>query len=421
MGTALLLNIPRHAHVNPALALASALVARGEQVICYLTDEFQAAVERTGAGFCRYETSMRPFRPEDQAAAPAPAAPGPDMVGSFMFGVLYEMHQVLPQVLASARAQRPDYVLYDSFCVWGRALARLLDVPAIALRPSYAVNERFSPGDFSARGAARDPQVEALVSRLTGRLARTHGLPVAELERLSSHVEGLNVVFLPRWFQPHAEDFDERFVFSGPAVVERQEAPAILPPPGADPLLFVSLGTVFTQEIAFYRRCISAFAGIPWRLVIAVGEGGDLGAIGPHPASVALHGGTYQLRVLEQTRVFLTHGGLCSVMEALYWGVPLVVVPHHPEHEVTARRVVELGLGACLSRAEAEDPAALRAAVLRVAEDEGCRERVRARRRELHAADGAGRAAEAVLSFLSSSSSSSSLATPGAVRPRAPR
>ncbi|QBD81378.1 hypothetical protein EPA93_37550 [Ktedonosporobacter rubrisoli] len=50
------LTVPGYGHVNPTLALAEELIARGEQVIYYLPEEFRASVEATGAIFRPYES-----------------------------------------------------------------------------------------------------------------------------------------------------------------------------------------------------------------------------------------------------------------------------------------------------------------------------------------------------------------------------
>jgi MGT family glycosyltransferase len=402
MRSALLLTIPRHAHVTPSLALARALVARGERVTCLLTPEFREAVERGGVRFQGYATSMRPFRPpEEGPSGSAAESPRVDMVGLFRVGVLHEIQHVLPQVLESARAAAPSYVLYDAFCVWGRVLARLLDVPAVALRPTYAVNERFSAGRFSNEPAGEpDPAIRAMGDRLVSDLSGKYGVPADVLESLSSHVEELNVIFLPEWFQPERAAFDDRFFFAGPAVVERDDAPSVELPPGTEPLVFVSLGTVFNRPIAFYRSCVQAFAGRPCRAAIAVGRDVDPRAIDAGAPNVRLHGGSYRLELFRHARAFLCHGGLCSVMEALSWGVPLVIVPQHPEHFLTARRVVELGLGATLGWEAARDPAVLRQTVLRVMADPELRRRAEAAGRELRALSGAERGAESILAFL---------------------
>ena len=57
-----------------------------------------------------------------------------------------------------------------------------------------------------------------------------------------------------------------------------------------------------------------------------------------------------QLDVLEKAKLFVSHGGMNSTMEAMNAGVPLVVVPQMHEQEVTAKRVDELGLGVHLPR-----------------------------------------------------------------------
>jgi UDP:flavonoid glycosyltransferase YjiC (YdhE family) len=52
--------------------------------------------------------------------------------------------------------------------------------------------------------------------------------------------------------------------------------------------------------------------------------------------------------------VFISHAGMNSVMESLYFGVPLVAVPHIQEQDENARRVEELRLGRRLPAASPE-------------------------------------------------------------------
>jgi MGT family glycosyltransferase len=52
-----------------------------------------------------------------------------------------------------------------------------------------------------------------------------------------------------------------------------------------------------------------------------------------------------QLAVLREASAFLTHSGMNSTMEALYYGVPMLTFPQMPEQAVNADRVAVLGLG----------------------------------------------------------------------------
>jgi MGT family glycosyltransferase len=57
-----------------------------------------------------------------------------------------------------------------------------------------------------------------------------------------------------------------------------------------------------------------------------------------------------QLDILPHTAAAIVHGGMGTTMEALSFGVPLIVIPQMPEQAMTAQRVADLGLGLKLSR-----------------------------------------------------------------------
>ena len=60
-----------------------------------------------------------------------------------------------------------------------------------------------------------------------------------------------------------------------------------------------------------------------------------------------------QLEVLRRASAFVSHGGMNSVSESLYFGVPLVCVPQMGEQEIVARQVEALGAGVHLAKDEA--------------------------------------------------------------------
>src|SRR5690606_4443087 len=98
----------------------------------------------------------------------------------------------------------------------------------------------------------------------------------------------------------------------------------------------------------FFRMCFEALGDVGARVVLACGKRISDDALKSAPSSFVVARSVPQLDVLERASVFVTHGGMGSVMEALYFGVPMVVVPHNFEQGVTAKRVAELGLGVAL-------------------------------------------------------------------------
>ena len=95
---------------------------------------------------------------------------------------------------------------------------------------------------------------------------------------------------------------------------------------------------------------------------------------------------------------FVTHGGMNSVNESLFHGVPVVVVPQMSEQDIVGRRVEELGAGLYLAKEEATAQR-LRESVERLLADDGFRQQAAVVRQSFQSAGGVARAADAILAF----------------------
>ena len=115
-------------------------------------------------------------------------------------------------------------------------------------------------------------------------------------------------------------------------------------------MIYVSLGTLFNADPAFYRTCFDAFGGQGARVIMSIGTAIAEASLGPPPANVVVKPWVSQLDVLRRTSVFVSHGGMNSVSESLHHGVPLVLVPQMGEQEIVARRVEDLGAGLCITK-----------------------------------------------------------------------
>ena len=163
-------------------------------------------------------------------------------------------------------------------------------------------------------------------------------------------------------------------------------------------MLYISLGTIFTDNPAFYRTCIKAFGDGAWQVAMTIG-GLDRAAVAPIPPGVDVRPRFPQPAVLRHARAFISHAGMNSTMEALYYGVPLVTLPQMPEQAANADRVVELGLGERLA-VDTLTPDTLRQAVTRVTTDEQVRANLERMRRAIRDAGGAERGATLIEGLL---------------------
>ena len=241
----------------------------------------------------------------------------------------------------------PDVLLYDvSTFAAGRVLARKWQRPAIELFATFASNEHYS---LTQRIGALyadeiDPEHPALIDFFVkqGRLLRDHGLADVTLEEFNAAADDANLVFLPRRFQPAEETFDERFAFVGACSGDRSGDAPWKPPGDGRPLLLVSMGSFsFDHQKQSLLTWVDAFADSEWQVVVSAGPLADSDDLPAVPDNVSLHRWVPQLAVLEHADAFVSHAGMNSVMEAMYFGTPVVAVPHMPEQRLVADRLQE--------------------------------------------------------------------------------
>jgi MGT family glycosyltransferase len=389
MAVYVFLPYPASGPVNPTLAIAQGLVDRGQTVIYYLPEAWAETVRATGALFRPYESRL----------APSLSTKEPQQA--------QESRQVLPQILEQIRADAPDVIVHDPFSAWTSILVRILAVQAVFLHSSYPMNEHFNVAKLMADlpGArARVRAMREIIDKENAALAAVcgsyHVAPV-EYQQLASCAEQLNIVFIPRAFQPAGETFDERYLFVGPSLRPRSKTP-LFPferLSAERPLLYISLGSLFTNQPTFFRQCFEAFGKLPWQVVLSVGNQVQVESLGPIPENFLLAAYVPQLEILPRAGAFVTHGGVNSAMESLYYGVPMVAIPQETmDQAVTARRLVELGLSIALSKAEVTAETLCRA-VERLVNDEAIHQKVGDMQRLAHEAGGYQRAVEALMRF----------------------
>ena len=383
-------NVSAHGHVNPTLPLVRELVQRGHRVSYPISEPFRDAVTGAGAEFVEVPPWDRPKRPPGKVEFTAEVA-------AMMLGLLSaDAQKNLPNLVAHFEADRPDAVCYDMMSPVGPMLAALLDVPAIRLMPSFASNEHYSMvAEFARNFDPNHPTLAAALDRFREFVAGFGvSRPVGTL--FAPVPEDLNIVFVPREFQYAGETFDDHYAFIGPSLGGREAAGDEWQPPAPGTrLLFISLGTAMNNNPEFFSLCFEAFGGTDWQVAMSVG---DQVRLDNAPANFDVRPFFPQPAVLQHATAFVTHSGMNSTMESLYYEVPMVSAPQMPEQAANARRVEELGLGRRLSADLTA--AALREAVDAVANDPKTRTNLADMARTIGKAGGAPAGADAIEGFL---------------------
>ena len=343
--------IPAHGHTNPTLGVVRELIARGHEVWYYSYEMFREKIESAGAVFVPCDD----FNMEQKLSPKDAARVGKDL--AFSTKILVDTTLALDEkVCADMERLKPDCIVTDSMAAWGKAVALKLGIPFVISNTTFTFNRHSAKIMKQSFGEMLNmilsmPKISRDIKRLQGRGYQVKNV----LDLIGSDENAHTVVYTSPEFQPCSETFSDKFAFVGPSV--RPAAGAF--EKTREKLIYISMGTVNNDMMPLYRRCIAALADAPYQVVMSVGNlipGEEFGEVPKH-ISICAH--VDQIAVLEQADVFLSHCGMNSVSESLYFGVPLVMLPQTSEQKGVAERVKQLGAGLMLDKTDA--PAILHA------------------------------------------------------------
>ena len=335
--------IPAHGHTNPTLGLVKALTEAGHQVWYFSFEEFREKIEGAGATFIGCDGYD--FEMEDKGNA--------DRVGKdkvYATELLVSSTLALDEMTARMIDEiKPDIVVSDSVAFWGKLAAMKHGLPYVSSTTTFAFN-RYSAKYMQesvwdiARMLIAMPRINKQIKRL-----REKGYPVKSILDIVQNDNDTNtIVYTSRYFQPCSETFSDKYHFIGPSI-----RPITKPvEKTADQTVYISMGTV-NQNREFYRNCISVLASTGWQVIISMGTNTD--RFENLPEKIQVYESVDQMAVLSIADVFITHCGMNSASEGLYFGVPLVLFPQTPEQDAVARRTEELSAGVRLKSISEKD------------------------------------------------------------------
>ena len=335
--------IPAHGHTNPTLRLVKTLTEAGHQIWYFSFEEFREKIERAGATFIGCDGYD--FEMEDKDNA--------DRVGKdkvFATELLVSSTLALDEMTTRVIGEiRPDVVVSDSVAFWGKLAAMKHGLPYVSSTTTFAFN-RYSAKYMqeSAWDIARMLMAMPRINKQLKRL-REKGYPVKSLLDIVQNDNDTNtIVYTSKYFQPCSDTFSERYHFIGPSI-----RPITNPiEKTSEKTIYISMGTV-NQNRQFYRNCINVLAPTGWQVIISMGTNTD--HFDDLPENIQVHESVDQMAVLSIADAFITHCGMNSASEGLYYGVPLVLFPQTPEQNAVAKRVEELGAGVRLKSISEED------------------------------------------------------------------
>lgn len=370
---------PLTGHVNPTIAVADALRARGHEV-----------------AWVGHPRRVKPLLPEDAklialddgvsdevwrpVLARARAVRGLESFQFLWEEVLIPLARgMMPGVERAIREVRPDVVVVDHQALGGALACRKLEARwATLATTSASVIDPF----------ADLPKVREWMQEKISGLMSEAGLANSDHPDLSPE---LVIVFSTRELIGQTE-FPAHFRFVGPSLGRAENKPFSWDLLRDTKRILVSLGTV-SAEVGekFFAVVVDAFRESALQVILVAPP--DL--VANAPANFIVQERVPQLALLPKLDAVVCHAGHNTVCETLAHGLPLVVAPIRDDQPVVANQVVAAGAGVRIKYARVA-PKALHDAVMRVLDEPSFTEAAKKIRASFEAAGGARAAADAL-------------------------
>lgn len=359
MSKIIFFSLPVHGHINPSLPLIKELVKNGHYIEYYSTTEFKEKIEATGAIYVSYP---QPYKNVDFRIAKNWVVAAHEL--------LINTEHMTKALLPVIEGKKWDCIIHDSMAMWGKTIASKTKIPAVCLTTTFAFNKKMwnlypRAIIFQHLKFLRYPNKTIALFKIYRKLKSNYNLSEESIYDVFSNLEKLNLIFTSSYFQPYINSFDKTFKFIGPAISSRLDSEDFLKTlPKNKQIIYISLGTIYNDDLSFFKLCLLVFGNTDYTVVVALGHRFNSTELKLIPKNVVVRNYVPQLKILEKASLFITHAGMNSCNESLYFGVPMILIPQMDEQTMNAIRVKQLGAGIVLKKSQLSKKSLQKAAML---------------------------------------------------------
>ena len=248
---------------------------------------------------------------------------------------------LVPWLNEFLRRERPDVLAYDAQAIYGHITGKMLGLPTVSIFPYPVIEATRHLLGWRASMASIRQNGPYLWKMLSTRFAiqRTFGnatFPTTR-PRFQSRGDITLLLTIPELQRPDAYR-DGSMIYVGPSIDEKvRRVPFPFELLDERKLVYVSLGTLATSNVEFFRACLAAFGPVDAQFVMSIGQKLSLSDLGEIPPNIIVRNYVPQLDILSRAAVFVSHCGFTGFQEALWYGIPLVGIPQQIEQLMNAR------------------------------------------------------------------------------------
>lgn len=319
----LVITFPLFSHVEIANLISKYLKHRQTDVTYVVSENLEMLIKNPGCGKIVYQSYFRDFLYLKSSKK------------SFFEKKIYEFDNVLKQIYIKMVSFQPDLIIYDYESFWGKMFADSFGIPSFC----YSCTFLPPPGmiiDHGEEWGEMNAQMEKISTK--------YNMPYLEFSQTNSMTSKTNFICIPEVFQPNRHLFDTTYIFNGFIIKETYSIRSLNSNKNIIHI-YISLGTVYSN-----RNTISSILN-----TIEIGNSriylsdflGNYDNIKAKSLEVRLKRKRLfnQRKILKITDVFISHGGINSICDAISCNVPLLLIPQNEEQRSNSEKCVSLGIG----------------------------------------------------------------------------
>ena len=357
----------------PLVAASLALQQRGHQIRCFGDEPLAKALEGAGLALTAVPAGLdlpSAIQAWEVEHSENPDAPNP---------LLGWATSVLPSALELARSCKPDLLMCSDFTsLLGSLVREETGIPMCVVNATYYVG----PG---ARRSLEDDFANPALSA-----GFSHLIQLGDLVLHATDEQ----------FDPPPDEVPPNHYWTGTLIWEPiQPQPTWLDEPGEPWALMTLSSHRQAGEMDLARAAIEAMSNFPIRTLLTLADAHSEDALGIHNERVRVETFVPHSSVLDQAALCVAHAGHGIVAKALYFGVPMVLVPWDRDQPGVAARAEALGVARVVRRADLT-PKSLADAIRTVLATPSYSDRARAHGARIRANDANARVCSLIEGFL---------------------
>ncbi len=353
-------SIPLFGHVNYGLKLAKKLQQRGCEIVYYSGSTYKTFIESKGIKFHNYSKEIESLFCEENSTynndymrhiVPEKMD---HLVEWYNFcSHLYKIREIFMKC-DIFKMKNPDLIIYDSAALWGKDVSEYFKIKSVASCTPYYYPEKYQKREYSefVRLILQKKYDEARASRLVYMLEKS--LNGTVIEPLSPTAD-YRIIYSDKSFQLGSEYIDDNTFFIGPLIDDEEFDKEEIDIISKDkPNIYISFGSIYNNANIF-RKIVDECRGLDCNFILNIGNNNEISDFCDLTDNWHVVKRINQIEVLDKVQVFVSHGGVNSVREAMYFGVPIVVIPAEGDTLCSANDIDVCKVGIKISDSRYED------------------------------------------------------------------